>query len=114
MAETLKKYRVKTVDGQIRFVMAKNIHDAKSKARLEVGQLPNEVNLKIVKRALAEFQEIIDTLTSMDTKLKQSGKDLEWNLTNSQLKEISKYLEEKSTSISQLAGSMVRINTIGA
>lgn len=109
MAETLKKYRVRTIDGEIKFVMAKNIHDAKSIARIEVGQLPNDVNLKIVKRVLAELQDDIESLKIEYETLKLDGKDLEWDKVNSRIKSIATLMMEKSTSFSQLAGSMVRI-----
>lgn len=109
MAETLKKYRVRTVDGDIKFVMAKNIHDAKSIARIEVGQLPNDVNLKIVKRVLAELQESMEALKNEYDVLKVEGKDLDWDKVNSRIKNIATQMINKSTSFNQLAGSMVRV-----
>lgn len=113
MAETLKKYRVKTIDGSIRYIEAKNIHDAKSKARIEIGQLPNEVNLKIVKKVLVELQDLIDSINEKHTSVKQAGKDLDWDITHKIIKDISNMLIDESTSLSQLAGSMVKLNNGG-
>ena len=109
MAETLKKYRVRTLDGGIKFVMAKNIHDAKSIARMEIGQLPNDVNLKIVKRVLAELQNNITEIENVIEELKISGKNLDWDEVNSKIKEISTQMMNKSISFKELAGSMVKL-----
>lgn len=110
MAETLKKYRVKTVDGKVKFIEAKNIHDAQSIARIEIGQLPNEVNLKILEKVLAELQEFIFDTKSDIVKLKSDGKNLDWNSVNQKIKDISKHMTSESTRFNQLAGSMVRID----
>lgn len=110
MAETLKKYRVRTVDGTIKYIGAKNIHDAKSIARIEIGQLPNDVNLKIVKKVLAELQDDIDYITKEHNQIKADSKNLDWDNVNKRIKNIATQLLDKSTAFSQMAGSMVRIN----
>lgn len=111
MAETLRKYRVRTVDGGVRLILAKNMHDAKSKARLEIGQLPNEVNLKILSKVLADLQDLQDTLKQKSINLKTEGKNLNWDEVNQEIKVISEQMNTYVNSFKELAGSMVKLKS---
>jgi septation ring formation regulator EzrA len=109
MAETLKKYRVKTVDGKVHIIEAKNIHDAQSKARLDIGQLPNDINLKIVDKVLAELQNDLYSIKEVARNLKNESKNLNWDEVHTSIKELSEHMMKQSTSLKQLAGSMAKI-----
>lgn len=109
MNKTLKKYRIKSSDGNTKIIYARNMHDAKSKARIEFGQLPNDINLKIVKKVLENLQDTFSYLKDETDKLKNGSKDLNWNEVYSDIKNISDYLKNNSLLFLELAGSMVKI-----
>lgn len=110
MVKALKKYRVKTIDNEVKIVLAKNIHDAMSKARLEVGQLPNDVNLKVVSNALTLLQDKINSLKEISDLIKVNSKDYNWDSIYEQLKSLQNDFTNDADTINDLAGSMVKIN----
>ena len=109
MSEILKKYRVKTIDGGSQIVLAKNIHDAKSKARIELGQLPNEVNLRIVNKVLDILNTSMIMFNETTNNLKKESKVLNWDEVYTLLKESSERMLKTADDFKELAGSMVKI-----
>ena len=104
----LKKYRVKIADGSVKCIEAYNIHDAISKARIEFGALPNEINSDIVKRTIAVIETCINAAKDSISTIKSDGKTLDWYDVNSSIFDLAKYFEETSENLKSLAGSMVK------
>ena len=103
-----KKYRVKTANGDIKVIEASNIHDAQTKARIQFGALPNDINLDISKKILTIISNCIDELKESTNRIKNESKNLDWMDVNSSIYDLSKYLEQTSSDLKSIAGSMIK------
>lgn len=103
-----RKYRVKTANGDIKVIEASNIHDATSKARLQFGALPSDINLDITKRTITMINNCLNELKESIAKVKKEAKDLDWIDVNSSIYDLASYLENIASDIKTLAGSMIK------
>ena len=106
----LKKFLVRTADGKTITIEAQNAHDAVTKARNLVGQLPNEINTKIIKKLLVDLQSTISFLSETSDNIRANGRELDWEKIYLAVKDISVNLKTKAETYTQMAGSMVKIN----
>lgn len=103
-----KKYRVKTANGDIRVIEASNIHDAQTKARIQFGALPNDINSDITKKAVTMINNCLDELKESSDRIKNETKNLDWADANSSIYDLAKYLEQTASDLKSIAGSMIK------
>ena len=105
----VKNFSVLTLDGKRVIIEARNAHDALTIARNEIGQLPNDINTKIVKNLTADINTTISLLANTCSQIKEKGRELDWEKVYKEIKELSSILSEKSETYSQMDGSMVKV-----
>lgn len=105
----MKKYRVTKSDGTKVIIEANNLEDAVSKARAQFGKLPNDINKEIMSEVSAVLKALNSELIETNTHVLDSKKSLCWDEAYSKVKNISKSLVDAAETISQKAGSMVKI-----
>ena len=108
MDNSLKKFRVMTSKGEV-IIDAKNIHDAISRARQEIGQLPNDINTKICQDIIDELTDLQNTIEDIKLRIKTSSKNLEWNDVYSETKQLPVKAEEYLARCVEKVGSMHKI-----
>lgn len=105
----MKKYRIAKVDGTYDIIVANNIDQAISIARNKYGQLPNEINKKIIKDTNELLQEMVDEIEKCRDTMLQESKELDWNAVYNRINECMKTTEDKGRDIRNKLGSMVKI-----
>lgn len=106
--ENLRKFRVMTSKGEV-FINARNMHDAISKARTEIGQLPNDINTKITKNVLDEINELQSLLDTFKSQIKDSARSLDWNDVYKNTKQASLRIHDCACKCKEQIGSMLKI-----
>ena len=107
MAE-LKWYKVKTAKGESKTIKALSMHDAVTKARIMFGNLPNDINNDISKKILSLLEDCLISIKDYSSRIKSESKSLDWCDVNSSIYDLAKYLEDTSSNIKGIAGSMVK------
>ena len=107
MAE-LKWYKVKTAKGETKVIEALNMHDAVTKARIKFGNLPNDINSDISKKVLNLLEDCLTSLKDYSSRIKSESKSFDWCDVNSSIYDLAKYLEDTSSDIKGIAGSMIK------
>lgn len=104
----LKKYKVKTAKGKEQVIEALNMHDAVTKARVMFGNLPNDINNDISKKILNLLEDCLTSVKDYSNRIKNESKSLDWCDVNSSIYDLARYLEETSSNIKGIAGSMIK------
>lgn len=108
----MKKFAVTLADGRREIIEASNLHDAVSKARIQYGQLPNDINAKIVSNISNTIDEVILKLRKTKMSLEESAKELDWNNIYLIASELCNNLEEYASDIHDARGSLVKVDKI--
>lgn len=109
----LLKYRVNLADGTSLVIEATNAHNAASIARSKVGQLPNEINMKIKKDLINSINKELKMLVDLKEIILTSSNNLDWENVYGSINSYLTHFQEKDsniTKIKELNGSLVKIN----
>lgn len=105
----MRTYRVAKVDGTYDLISANNIEQAISIARNKYGQLPNDINKKIVNQIDTILHEITEQISNYRESVSQSVKELDWNSVYVQINKLMLFTDDKQIDIRNKLGSMVKI-----
>lgn len=106
----MKKFRVAKVDGTYEIIEATNMENAISIARNKFGQLPNDINNKIVEDISHSIQLISRSIENNSKQIRLGAKELDWNRVYVNVHRIIDELILTSKELEKQAGSMVKIN----
>lgn len=106
----MKKFRVAKVDGTYEIIEAQNMENAISIARNKFGQLPNDINNKIVENISGSVQALSREIEECLKHIKLGAKELDWNSVYVNVHRIVKELNSTSEELSKQAGSMVKVD----
>lgn len=107
---SLKKFRVTKANGDVVIIEAANMEDAISKARSQFGQLPNDINDKIVSDLVYNLTALMRKLGESITEIKHHNKEVEWTEIYNIANKLSEDAVLASNDIKSLVGSMVKIS----
>lgn len=106
----MKKFRVTKVDGTVEIIEAANMENAISLARNKFGQLPNDVNTKIVNDVMDSLYSISNEIKNAYIEIRSKAKELDWesvySITHSNIEKLKQEIEKQE----KLVGSMVKVN----
>lgn len=107
---SLKKFRVTKANGEVVIIEAVNMEDAISKARSQFGQLPNDINDKIVSDLVYNLTALMRKLGESISEIKHHSKEMEWTEIYRVANKLSEDAVLASNDIKSLVGSMVKIS----
>lgn len=106
----MKKFRVTKVDGTVEIIEANNMENAISLARNMFGQLPNDVNTKIVNDVIDSLYEISTAVKDAYITIRSGAKELDWEKVYAETHKVIEDLKTEIEKQEKLVGSMVKIN----
>lgn len=106
----MKKFAVTLADGNRQIIEAANLHDAISKARMQYGQLPNDINAKIVNNISDNIDSMISSLSAIKASLQDSAKNLDWNSVYATAGKTCDSLNAYASDIHDARGSLVKVD----
>lgn len=106
----MKKFRVTKVDGTVEIIEANNMENAISLARNKFGQLPNDVNTKIVNNVIDSLYYISNKVKQSYAEIRSGAKELDWEKVYAITHENIEALKQEIEKQEKLVGSMVKIN----
>lgn len=105
----MKKYRVNTKNG-VMIIDANNIHSAISKAREQLGYLPNDINVNISDGITRELNVLRQKLQDAIRNIGKDTKELEWDNIYKTINDCSNALNQSSYKIKEMSGSMFKVD----
>lgn len=113
MGKKLLKYRVNLADGTSMIVEASNIHNAISLARGMMGQLPNDINKKVVTKITSIIDNEIQDLVNLKNSIQTDARELDWTTIYNRIKNFVETINAPESNIQKLnetSGSLVKVN----
>ena len=113
MGKKLLKYRVNLADGTSMIVEASNIHNAISLARGMMGQLPNDINKKVVTKITSIIDNEIQDLVNLKNSIQTDARELDWTTIYNRSKNFVETINAPESNIQKLnetSGSLVKVN----
>lgn len=105
----MKKFAVTLVDGQRVLIDAVNLHDAVSKARIQYGQLPNDVNAKIAQDIKEAVNTDIDKLSKHLSSLLTASENLDWESVYLHAGHLCDVAKDLSEYVDDARGSLIKV-----
>ena len=106
----MKKFRVTKVDGTVEIIEANNMENSISLARNKFGQLPNDVNTKIVNDVIDSLYNISSIVKNAYIDIRSGAKELDWEKVYAMTHDVIESLKQETEKQEKLVGSMVKIN----
>lgn len=106
----MKRFAVTLSDGKREIIEAANMHDAVSKARMQYGQLPNDINTKIVNSISDNLDNIISAFKAAKLLLQDSAKNLDWNAVYELTGKVCNDMSSYASDIHDARGSLVKVD----
>lgn len=105
----MKKFAVTLSNGKRVFISAVNLHDAVSKARIQYGQLPNDVNSKIVQDIRDSVNADIQELQRGLETISNAAKTLDWTTVYQAAGTLCSTASSLSEYVDDARGSLVKV-----
>ena len=105
----LKKYRVQKADGTQVIIEAENIDKAITIAKSKFGQLPNEINAKIIEGILSKLSVFCENLSVSISNIREDKRSLDWGTLYDKLNTISDDLNNTGEEVRDSLNSMVKL-----
>lgn len=106
----MKKFAVTLADGNHVIIEAVNLHDAVSKARMQYGQLPNDINAKIVNGMSDNIDAAIEVLRRTKQTIQDSAKNLDWTDVYTSIGAMCDNLQSCASDMHDARGSLVKVD----